>query len=112
MNNWQDTNRDGQLKVTRGPIFRKLKSSGPKNRKKEKRSYKISIYFYCINSPLPNDFLDFTLSLKIIYEANKLDCCEVTVFIITFCCNLSFLLRSIKDKTNLKKCCELILMYI
>jgi len=27
--------RDGQLEVTRGPIFRKLKSSGPEHRKQK-----------------------------------------------------------------------------
>jgi hypothetical protein len=28
--------RDGQFKVTKGPIFRKLKSSWPEHRKKKK----------------------------------------------------------------------------
>jgi hypothetical protein len=29
--------RDGKLEVTRGPIFRKFKSSGPEHRKKKKK---------------------------------------------------------------------------
>jgi hypothetical protein len=33
--------RDGQLEVTRGPIFRKFKSSGPKHRKKRKKEKRV-----------------------------------------------------------------------
>ena len=84
--------RDGQLKVTRGPIFRKLKSSGPEHGKQKKRSFKIyilnSIYFvYTVIIQKGLLKIDFAISLEIIYEANKLDCCEVVAFVITFCCD-------------------------
>lgn len=38
--------RDEQLKVTREPIFRALKSSEPEHRKQKKRSFKINTYNY------------------------------------------------------------------
>jgi len=37
----------------------------------------IFIAQFLTNSPSLNGFLDFAISLEIIYEANKLDCCEV-----------------------------------
>jgi len=46
--------RDGQLKVTRGPIFRKLKSSGPEQGKQKKghSKYTFLIAFIILDDKL------------------------------------------------------------
>ncbi|VVC46029.1 Hypothetical protein CINCED_3A004975 [Cinara cedri] len=65
------------------------------NDEEEKSKYHCGNYLLIIfiaqfltNSSSLNEFLDFAISLEIIYEATKLDCCEVVVVVvITFCYN-------------------------